>query len=99
MTNQETSALDARAQIPEDGEHWVELEPRPAGPGEVQILRHWAYTGPTLADVYERLENPPPEQPIPKVSAVEDPDRPGVLQVEFSIQLSEDEWEAAFGSN
>ena len=60
-----------------------------AEPSVAPVLAREVHTGPTLADVYENIrrvrQNPPP--PLPRVQVVEDPHRPGTLNVTMEIDL------------
>ena len=67
---------------------WIELGPiQPTPPGQVEVLSHQVYVGPTFADIYEQQQNPQPPPPLPEVSVVEDPPGSGVLSVEVTIPL------------
>lgn len=57
-----------------DDDNWIELGPiHPTPPGQVEVLSRKIYVGPTLADIYERKQNPTPLPPMPQVSVAEDP--------------------------
>ena len=80
-------------------DYWIELGPRPAEPDHVEVLSHKIYVGPTLENIRQHQQNSPSEQPIPEVSVVEEPDRPGTLQIQYSVQFTERQWEAMFDSD